>query len=180
MKESAAYVFLLLPCKSTQGWLICDDSHSPEALNQALPGLIKDCPGWLSDRLLFFFRSLVSISAALSFVSQFGMSAWEFSRCGFGCGGKDKDEHPPGCLPAACSLPVRQRNTCGKVTADHGWRGRESGLSQHLQRLLPSPLCTQLSHEIIIPIYCSHGLHLDIISQYWQICVCFLVRVCLS
>lgn len=122
-------MFLLLPCKSAQGWLISDDSHSPESSELALPGLIKDCPGCLSDRLLFFFRSLVSISAALSFVSQFGMSAWEFSRCGFGCGSEDKDEHPPGCLPAACFLPsaAAQRNTCGKVTADEAAGGGNWG-----------------------------------------------------
>lgn len=108
------------------------------------------------------------------------MSAWEFSRCGFGCGGEDKDEHPPGCLPAACFLPGRPQNTCGKVTGRLDGRGRESGLSQHLGHLLPSPRCTQLSHKIIILIYGSRSLHLALILFHsigkWRL----LSRACLS
>lgn len=55
---------------------------------------VKACLGPVGVTSLFLFLlSLVSVSAALSFVSEVGIAAWEFSGCGLGCGCKDKEEH---------------------------------------------------------------------------------------
>lgn len=166
-------MFLLLPCKSAQGWLISDDSHSPEALNGRYQASLKTAQAvCLTDSFSFSgvsFLYLLLYPLCLSLACLPGSSLV----VGLGVAAKTKMN----ILLAASQLPafspVRQRS--GHLWESHcrrGCRGRELGLSQHLQHVLPSPLCTQLSHEIIIPIYCSHGLHLDIISQYWQICVC--------
>lgn len=116
-------MFLLLPCKSTQGWLICDDSHSPEALNWRYQASLKAAQAvCLTDSFSFSgvsFLYLLHYPLCLSLACLPGSSLV----VGLGVAAKTKMN----ILLAASQLPafspVRQRNTCGKVTADEAAGG---------------------------------------------------------
>lgn len=61
---------------------------TPGSSGLGIMGSIKVCPGPICLTSLFLFLKLshFSVSAVLCFVSKVGISAWEFSHCGFGCG----------------------------------------------------------------------------------------------
>lgn len=98
----------LLDCKTAQEWFHPCWQSLPEALNWAFTGLVKvhPSPVCLTSPFLLLL-SLVSVSAALSFVSGVGGSAWEFSHYGLGVAAKTKRNITPGGLPSDSSSGSR-------------------------------------------------------------------------
>lgn len=76
---------------------------TPPAPDEALLALLKHVLALSADQPFPLSLESGSVSTALSFVSEVGPSAWEFSHCGFRCGCRDKDEHyfwlPPAIHP---------------------------------------------------------------------------------
>lgn len=141
--------------------------------------LIKDSPGPVCLTSPFTVSRLVSVSAALSFVSGVGTSAWEFAHCGFGCGCKGKDEHsswlPPNCLYSSSGSRITPVGKSLKTKQD--WEG--VSLSQHLpaQALIPIyTVCSQFSHKIITLVYWTPRLNLSL--TFVHLCCHHLLGCC--
>lgn len=158
---------------------------TPWSSGLGVTGFVKACPGPVCLTSLFLFlQSLVSVSAALSFVSEVGISTWEFPGCRFRCGCKDKDEH--------CSwLPSKWFFSGSRITpVGKSLKAKQDPggvcLSQRLPALALSPLytfCSHCSHKIITLVCSSQRLNFLLVlmhSYCHHLLYCSCIHLCVK